>query len=80
MNQEIETVTAVTRKPRKCPHCGGKVVPILYGEPSNEGFQMAERGEVALGGCIVRERMPDYQCLQCEHLFRKVHDGGLKMD
>ena len=80
MNQENNTVTAVTRKPRKCPHCGGKVVSILYGEPSEEGFQMAERGEVVLGGCIIWESMPDYQCLGCGHSFRKVQREGYIMD
>ena len=80
MKHKTDTVTAVLRKPRKCPLCGGKVVHILYGEPSVEGFEMAERGEVALGGCIVWESMPDYQCLGCGQLFRKVHGPGLYMD
>ena len=80
MNKKTSNITDVLRKPRKCPYCGGKVVPILYGEPSIEGFEMAERGEVALGGFIVWESMPDYQCLDCGHLFRKVHGPGLYMD
>jgi hypothetical protein len=36
-----------------CPYCrdADEVIPILYGMPSPEGFEMAERGEVFIGGC-----------------------------
>ena len=36
-----------------CPKCGGKIVEILYGEPTEELFNAAERGEVILGGCCI---------------------------
>jgi len=32
---------------------GVRVVPIMYGLPTAEGFAAAERGEVVLGGCII---------------------------
>ena len=43
----------VTRKPCKCPKCGGKVVKLVYGEPGPELFEMADRKEVVLGGCCI---------------------------
>ncbi len=43
----------VSRKPCKCPKCGGKVVKIVYGEPCPELFEQAERKEVVLGGCCI---------------------------
>lgn len=43
----------VSRKPCKCPKCGGKVVKIVYGEPFPELFEQAERKEVVLGGCCI---------------------------
>ena len=49
-----------------CPKCKSEnVVPILYGLPDSEGFEMAERGEVQLGGCIVYKGMPEYACKEC---------------
>ncbi|UCH79180.1 MAG: hypothetical protein JSU81_04330 [Candidatus Coatesbacteria bacterium] len=38
--------------PPACPKCGSdeNVIPIVYGYPSEELFEAAERGEVALGG------------------------------
>ena len=72
MNKKNDTVTAVTRKPRKCPQCGGKVVRILYGEPTPEAFEAAERGEFVLGGCCINELSPDWECLGCGHQFIRV--------
>ena len=45
----------VPAKAKPCPHCGESVKPvsILYGYPTHEGIQQAERGEVVLGGCVV---------------------------
>ena len=36
-----------------CAQCGGPVLPVLYGFPSKEGFDAADRGEVMLGGCVI---------------------------
>ena len=35
----------VSRKPCKCPKCGGKVVKIVYGMPTPELYEQAERKE-----------------------------------
>ena len=67
-----DTVIEVTRKPRKCPHCGGKVLRIQYGYPGPELFEAAERGEILLGGCIVDPSNPDYACPTCGQAFIKT--------
>ena len=72
MDQQTTNITDVFRKPRKCPHCGGKVVPIIYGEPRNEVFEKADRGEVVLGGCGITAHMPQWQCTGCGHQFIRV--------
>lgn len=59
------------RKPCKCPKCGGKVVKIVYGEPSPELFEMADRKEVVLGGCCHMEGDPQWVCCECEQQFWK---------
>lgn len=50
-----------------CPVCGNpETVPILYGMPGWHGvFEAAEAGAVAIGGCVVWEGMPHWQCGAC---------------
>lgn len=57
-----------------CPYCGGKVLPIVYGEPSNELFDKAANGEVILGGCIVTENDPQKECAECGFQFLEVDE------
>ena len=65
----------VSSKPDKCPKCGGKVVKILYGEPSIEAFEAEDRGELILGGCCIQidgegnSLLPDWQCKKCNAQF-----------
>ena len=53
-----------------CPACGEpEPLPILYGYPTIESFEKAERGEIALGGCLVWEDQPNWHCTACGHEF-----------
>jgi len=63
----------VSRKPVKCPKCGGKVVPVLYGEPTPETGKRAKQGEFILGGCCIVEDTPmaQWECIKCEQGFYK---------
>jgi len=50
---------------RRCPRCGELgAVPVIYGLPSGDLFERAERGEVILGGCFMGDD-PDYLCHDC---------------
>ncbi len=61
-------------KPQKyiCPSCKQKTgVDILYGMPTLEAFEMAERDEIIIGGCCIpvgdgAERA----CTNCGHEWR----------
>jgi len=58
-------------KIRMCPKCKSKkVVPIVYGLPSMELFEEANREEVALGGCTVMDGQPEWHCKACDHEFK----------
>ena len=51
---------------RRCPECGSeRVVPIVYGFPTPELERRAERGEVALGGCLLPADATRY-CSDCD--------------
>ena len=41
------------KKENECPFCNGKIVPIIYGDPTEETFQKAQNGELILGGCCI---------------------------
>jgi len=51
---------AKTKKVGKpCPRCGvGRVIPIVYGYPGQGMFEQAQRGEIALGGCVIMPGQP----------------------
>ena len=62
----------MTRRPKiresgsACPTCGSQDrVPILYGLPTQEASERADRGEILLGGCIFDDRDPRWKCRVC---------------
>ena len=70
---------APSRHPRAhCPSCHQTVrpTPILWGMPSQEGFDAAARGEFVLGGCLVSELDPSHVCPNCDARLFEMPDGG----
>lgn len=52
---------------RVCPGCGREdSIPLIYGMPGSDDFQAAERGAVALGGCLMPEEPAAFVCRSCE--------------
>lgn len=64
------------KKDNECPFCKGKIVPIIYGDPTDETFQKAQNGELILGGCCIEMDEegnilnPELECLNCHKQFR----------
>ncbi|MDQ1247039.1 MAG: Unannotated protein [Actinomycetota bacterium] len=50
---------------RKCRNCRGRLVPVVWGDPGPELFELAERGEVALGGCCLPGPGDDQELKGC---------------
>lgn len=53
------------RKDKICPICknGKSLVPIIYGMPRKEDFEMQKRGEVVLAGCVIMsDNPPQFHC------------------
>ena len=63
---------------RKCPACGGKVVPIVYGMPGERLMQDADDGKVILGGCCILDFSPDRGCLDCSWTESSVRPPWLQ--
>ena len=49
---------------KKCPKChkNDKVIPILYGEPSEEAMEEIKRGLWRMGGCVVDRDSSNWYC------------------
>ena len=64
----MPTINRITK--RTCPECGERTgVPILYGMPGGAMQILADRGLVALGGCVVVPAQPNRACTSCEHTW-----------
>lgn len=48
-------------------------VPLLFGLPVQEARDAAAAGELALGGCIVGDGSPNWQCPQ-QHRWRDIDE------
>lgn len=53
--------------PEACPECGSSPRPIVYGEPTMQGYEAADRDEVVLGGNVVLGDPPIWDCGDCGH-------------
>lgn len=59
-----------------CPSCSSlRVRRIIYGEPSPELGERADRGEVVIGGCVIFGNDPEWDCPDCGHQFGSVADA-----
>lgn len=70
------TIHAGRKSPKfvpQCPNCfsSEKVVPIVYGYPSDELLN-SERTDFVLGGCMIGPDSPGWFCQECEHEFGEV--------
>jgi DNA-directed RNA polymerase subunit RPC12/RpoP len=56
----------------RCPHCGNKLINIVYGMPTWKVGEKAKKGEIFLGGCTIYEgEMPKYHCNNCRRSYTK---------
>ena len=54
--------------PTACPACAAEApVRIAYGYPTGDMFEASQRGELALGGCVVESDSPTWACRACGH-------------
>ena len=53
-----------------CSYCGGEMRPVVYGLPSPELFEEADKGDVILGGCCIPSSPAQTRCIDCGHEAR----------
>ncbi|WP_234041002.1 hypothetical protein [Micromonospora coerulea] len=58
-----------------CPECGAAGVPLLFGLPVPEAVDAAESGDLALGGCLLPDQPPNWQCPQ-RHRWHDADEGA----
>ena len=60
-----------------CPTCGSTAVaPLLYGLPVAGAFEAADRGEVIIAGCVIRDETDG--CLDCGARWAAVADWNAR--
>lgn len=52
------------KRNKKC-ECGATMLAIVYGLPSPEFFESADREEIFLGGCVISSDSPKWRCPKC---------------
>ena len=52
----------------ECPKCNknDEVLPIVYGYPGPEMMKKSNEGKCVLGGCVIGNDSPNYQCKRCK--------------
>lgn len=60
---------------RTCPDCGGELIEIVWGFPSDDLLEKAMREEIFLGGCVIPGNPCNYHCKSCGHEFDLGHKG-----
>ncbi|MET7806002.1 hypothetical protein [Micromonospora chersina] len=58
-----------------CPECGAAGVPLVFGLPVPEAVDAAESGDLALGGCLLPDQPPNWQCPQ-QHRWNDADEGA----
>ena len=67
-----------TRTPTiRCPACHAEMrpKPILWGYPTRQGFEAAERGELVIGGCLVGGDDQTHVRPRCRARLKESADG-----
>ena len=75
---ERPRIIDVTRKPAKCPVCGGQVVDIIYGtgDMTEADFLLEYRQDGYMGDDNIPRRPPIWACSCGCKRFRKVNPDG----
>jgi len=64
----------LARKPIRCPKCNNRpVARIVYGLPyfSEKLANEVDAGKIVLGGCIITDDDPAWQCVACgQEIYR----------
>jgi hypothetical protein len=53
----------------RCPECGGRTIPIIYGMPVPALGELADLGVVELAGCVIDVDDPARRCVHCRAAF-----------
>ncbi len=59
-----------------CPRCGAAMRPVVYGFPSSELFEDADKGEVILGGCCIPSSPAQSRCTNCGQEVPSYRSGA----
>jgi len=62
---KVAALSAAWAPAARCPQCGGRAVPIVYGMPTAALGDLADLGVLELAGCVIEVDQPDFRCARC---------------
>jgi len=63
----------VSHKPTKCQICDNQtVVEIVYGDSTEEAWQLSADGKLVLGACVILGNSPDWEFVQYKTRYSKM--------
>jgi hypothetical protein len=74
---EDEEVQDMTEPDLRCSECNGKSVALIFwGYPADmrELEKEIEENEIVLGGCLVTDHDPKWECTDCHHRWGERED------
>ncbi len=79
-NRQSVTVDMNLLGSERCPRCGERAVPLLYGLPTPDAEAAARAGDLVLGGCFTPDNGPDHPYWVCANDHRWREDDVPKWD
>jgi len=71
---EDEEVQTLSEQKQVCPECKSKNVAwIFWGYPGDMSTikEELDKGKIVLGGCIITNQDPKWECNECLHIWGK---------
>ena len=62
----------IIKKPNKCTKCSGKLIRVIYGEPTDKTWNLVKNKKAFLGGCCIAiDQKILWKCVNCRQGYYK---------
>ena len=68
-------IIELDKRPEKCNNCGSKVLPIVYGYPTEDDIRLQREGKIILGGSAISSA--NYGCVSCQQTYHVKESESL---
>lgn len=68
-------IIELDKRPEICSNCGSKVLPIVYGYPTEDDIRLQREGKILLGGSAIGSA--NYGCVSCQQTYHVKESESL---